>query len=40
MRWVGNVACVEEDRNVYGVLIGKKKGKRGHERGGVSERIP
>jgi hypothetical protein len=32
--------CVEENRNVCGVLIGKKKGKRSYERGGIRERIP
>jgi len=29
MRWVGHLACVEENGNVYGVLIGKRK-ERGH----------
>jgi hypothetical protein len=28
MRWVGNVACMGEGRNVYRVLVGKPEGKR------------
>jgi hypothetical protein len=28
MRWVGHVACVGEERNVYKVLMGKPEGKR------------
>jgi hypothetical protein len=32
MRWVGHVACVGEERNVYRVLVGKLKGKRPLER--------
>jgi hypothetical protein len=28
MRWVGHVACMEEERKVYKVLAGKPKGKR------------
>ena len=28
MRWVGNVARVEESRGVYSVLVGKPEGKR------------
>ena len=28
MRWAGDVACVGERRDVYGVLVGKPKGKR------------
>jgi hypothetical protein len=27
MRWAGNVARIEEERNVYRVLVGKPKGK-------------
>jgi hypothetical protein len=27
MRWVGHVACMGEERNVYKVLIGKPEGK-------------
>jgi len=29
---VGHVACVEESRGVYRVLVGIPKGKRPHER--------
>jgi hypothetical protein len=28
MRWVGRVACMGEERGVYGVLVGRLKGKR------------
>jgi len=28
MRWAGHVACMGEKRGVYGVLVGKPKGKR------------
>jgi hypothetical protein len=28
MRWAGHVACMEEGRCVYGVLVGRPKGKR------------
>jgi hypothetical protein len=28
MRWAGHVTCMEEDRNVYKVLVGKPEGKR------------
>jgi hypothetical protein len=28
MRWVGHVACMEEGRGVYRVLVGRPKGKR------------
>jgi len=28
MRWAGKVACVEEKRGVYRVLVGKPEGKR------------
>jgi hypothetical protein len=28
MRWPGHVACMEEERNVYKVLMGKPEGKR------------
>jgi hypothetical protein len=28
MRWVGHVACMEEERKVYMVLVGKSEGKR------------
>jgi hypothetical protein len=28
MRWVGHVACVGEDGNVYKVLVGNPKGKK------------
>jgi hypothetical protein len=28
MRWVGNVVCIEEMRNVYNILVGKPEGKR------------
>jgi hypothetical protein len=28
MRWAGHVARIEEDRNVYKVLMGKPEGKR------------
>jgi hypothetical protein len=32
MRWVGHVACMGEERNVYKVLMGKPEGKRPLER--------
>jgi hypothetical protein len=32
MRWAGHVARMGEGRNVYGVLVGKPKGKRLLER--------
>jgi hypothetical protein len=32
MRWVGHVARMGEDRNVYRVLMGKPEGKRPLER--------
>jgi hypothetical protein len=32
MRWVGQMACVEEGRNVYTVLVGMPKGKSSLER--------
>jgi hypothetical protein len=32
MRWAGHVARMGEGRNVYGVLVGKPKGKRPLER--------
>jgi len=28
MRWVGHVACMEEKRGVYRVLVGRPEGKR------------
>ena len=28
MRWVGHVACMGEEREVYRVLVGKPEGKR------------
>jgi hypothetical protein len=28
MRWAGNVACMEERRDIYRVLVGKPEGKR------------
>jgi len=28
MRWVGHVTCMGENRGVYGVLVGKPRGKR------------
>jgi hypothetical protein len=28
MRWARHVACMGEERNVYGVLMGKPEGKR------------
>jgi hypothetical protein len=28
MRWAGNVACMEEGRGVYRVLVGNPEGKR------------
>jgi hypothetical protein len=28
MRWAGHVAHMGEDRNVYGVLVGRPEGKR------------
>jgi hypothetical protein len=32
MRWVGHVACMGEERNVYNVLMGKPEGKKPLER--------
>jgi hypothetical protein len=32
MRWAGHVACMEERRGVYRVLVGKPTGKRPPER--------
>jgi hypothetical protein len=32
MRWVGHVARMGEERNVYSVLMGKPEGKRPLER--------
>jgi hypothetical protein len=29
VRWVGHVACVEEKKKAYRVLVGKSEGKRG-----------
>jgi len=28
MRWAGHVACMDEERGVYSVLVGKLEGKR------------
>jgi hypothetical protein len=28
MRWVGHVACMGEQRDIYSVLVGRPKGKR------------
>ena len=28
MRWVEHVACVEDGRGVYSILVGKPEGKR------------
>ena len=28
MRWAGRVACMGEERGVYGVLVGKPEGRR------------
>jgi hypothetical protein len=28
LRWVGHVACMKERRGVYGILMGKHKGRR------------
>jgi hypothetical protein len=28
MRWAGRVACMEDRRGMYRVLVGKPKGKR------------
>jgi hypothetical protein len=28
MRWVGHIACMEEERKMYRVLVGKPEGKR------------
>jgi len=30
MRWTGHVACMDEERGVYKVLVGKLEGKRDH----------
>jgi hypothetical protein len=32
MRWTGHVACMEEGRNVYRILVGRPEGKRPLER--------
>jgi len=28
MRWAGHVACMEERRGIYRILVGKPEGKR------------
>ena len=28
IKWVGHVACMVEERGVYGVLVGKPEGKK------------
>jgi hypothetical protein len=28
MRWVGYVACMEEGRSAYGILVGRSEGRR------------
>jgi len=28
MRWAGHVACIGEERGVYGALVGKPEGRR------------
>jgi hypothetical protein len=37
MRWAGNIARIEEQRNIYRLLEGKLEGKRPLERKYVSE---
>jgi len=32
MRWAGHVACMEEMRNTYKILVRKPEGKRPHGR--------
>jgi hypothetical protein len=32
MRWVGNIACMEEIRNAYNILVRKPEGKRPYGR--------
>jgi hypothetical protein len=41
MRWAGHVACMVEGRSVYGVLVGRPKGKRplGRSRGRWEDNI-
>jgi len=39
MRWIGLVACMEERRSVYRILVGKPEGKNQLEDPGVDERI-
>jgi sorting nexin-29 len=39
MRWVGHVACMREQSGVYGVLVGRPKGKRPQGSLGVGGRI-
>jgi hypothetical protein len=39
MRWAGYVACMEEGRSVYRVLVGRLEGKRPLEDLGVGGRI-
>ena len=39
MRWVGNVARMGESRGLYGVLVGKSKGKNHLEDPGVDGKI-
>jgi len=38
-RWARHVACMEEERDVYGVLVGKPEGKRPQEGQGVGRSI-
>jgi hypothetical protein len=28
MKWIGNVACMEEKRNVCNIFVGKHEGKK------------
>ena len=39
MRWTGHVACMEERRGVYRVLVGKPEGKNHLEDPGIDGRI-
>jgi len=39
IRWAGHVACMEERRGVYRVLVGKPEGKNHLEDLGVDRRI-
>jgi hypothetical protein len=39
MRWAGHVACMGEGRNLYGVLVGKPKGREHLKDQGIDGRM-